>query len=200
MTDSQGEVARLLPARRGHFLLESGHHGDLWLDLETLCLDPAPVRALARRLGDRLRRHRPEMVCGPLVEGAFVGLMTAEHLALPFTYAEPRRAASEGLFPVAYRLPPALRARVEGRRVAVVNDVVNAGSAVRGTLSDLRACGAHPVVIGTLAVLGSAAQRLAHDEDVALEHLAALANAIWTPEDCPLCARGLPLSAPAAAP
>jgi hypothetical protein len=23
-----------LPARRGHFALESGHHGELWLELE----------------------------------------------------------------------------------------------------------------------------------------------------------------------
>jgi len=27
-------VLELLSARRGHFLLESGHHGDLWFDLE----------------------------------------------------------------------------------------------------------------------------------------------------------------------
>jgi hypothetical protein len=28
-------VLELLSARNGHFLLESGHHGDLWLDLES---------------------------------------------------------------------------------------------------------------------------------------------------------------------
>lgn len=27
----------------GHFLLESGHHGDLWLDLELLCLRPRQI-------------------------------------------------------------------------------------------------------------------------------------------------------------
>jgi hypothetical protein len=39
---------------------------------------------------------------------------------------------------VKYRIPPALRSQVRGKRVAIVNDVINAGSAVRGTFLDLR--------------------------------------------------------------
>ena len=31
------DLIDLIPARGGHFLLESGHHGELWLDLELLC-------------------------------------------------------------------------------------------------------------------------------------------------------------------
>ena len=38
----QEDVLRPVPARRGHFLLESGHQGDRWLDLELLCLRPEP--------------------------------------------------------------------------------------------------------------------------------------------------------------
>jgi orotate phosphoribosyltransferase len=83
---------------------------------------------------------------------------------------------------------------VQGRRVAVVNDVINAGSAVRGTLADLVQCGAVPVVVGTLAVLGTAAPRLAAAAGVALETLATLPSEIWTPADCPLCARDVPLA------
>ena len=67
------------------------------------------------------------------------------------------------------------------------------GSAVRGSRADLKACGAAPVVIGTLAVLGQSAARLAAVENVALETIAALPNEIWTPLNCPLCARGVPL-------
>lgn len=43
-------VLKLLSARKGHFLLESGHHGDLWLDLESLCLHPRRVQAVAAEL------------------------------------------------------------------------------------------------------------------------------------------------------
>lgn len=187
-------VAPLLPRRTGHFRLESGHHGDLWLDLERLCLRPEPVRRLAGELARRLARHRVEAVCGPLVEGAFVALFAAAELGVPFTYSEllPERT-SDSLFPARYRIPQALRAELAGKRVAIVNDVVNAGSAVRATLADLERCGARPVAIGTLAVLGKKAAELAAGANLALETLAELPNAIWTPAECPLCARGVPL-------
>jgi orotate phosphoribosyltransferase len=175
--------------------LESGHHGDLWLDLERLCLHPAPIRRLAIELAGRLRAHGAELVCGPLIEGAFVAAMVAEALDLPFTYAE-RLARDEGggPFPYRYRVPGALRPLVAGKRVAIVNDVVNAGSAVRGTLADLRDAGAAPIAIGTLAVLGTAAARLAADNGLALETLAMVPNQIWWPAQCPQCAQGLPLT------
>ncbi len=189
------EVMALVPARRGHFLFESGHHGALWLDLELLCLAPEPVRGLAGRLAARLRAHSVEAVCGPLVEGAFVALMVASALGVPFTYSERfPNPDSRDLFPGDYRVPRALRAKVRGRQVAIVNDVINAGSAVRATLRDLGACGARVTAIGTLLVLGPSAGRIAADSGVALETLASLPNDIWTPGECPMCARGLPLA------
>jgi orotate phosphoribosyltransferase len=190
------EVVKLLPARGGHFRLESGHHGDLWLDLPRLCVRPASVRRLAARLAAAIARHRIEVVCAPLVEGAFVGLHVAESLDVGFTYAEPRVVRSGGLFPVAYQVPAGLRAELAGRRVAVVNDVINAGSAVRGTLADIAACGGQAVVVAALAVLGDPAARLAAEAGVALERLVALPNEVWTPERCPLCARGVPCEEP----
>src|SRR5262245_1161700 len=78
-----------LPTRRGHFLLESGHHGDVWLDLELLFLRPDRVRPFAQELATRLEKHRVDVICGPLVEGAFLGLMVASEMGLPFTYSQP---------------------------------------------------------------------------------------------------------------
>lgn len=189
------DVIALMPARRGHFLLESGHHGDLWLDLELLCVNPDPVRRLAARVAARLAPYAIEVVCGPLVEGAFVALMVAAELGVPFSYSERfPRPERGGLFPVDYRVPRTLRARVRDKRMAIVNDVINAGSAVRGTLADLEACAARPVAIGTLLVLGPSASRIAADRGVALETLASLPNNLWTPAECPLCVRGVPLA------
>jgi len=190
----QERVARLLPSREGHFVFESGHHGQVWLDLERLFLHPDRVRPLAEGLADRLREHRLEAVCGPLVEGAFVGLMVASSLHLPFTYSEPvRDERATGLFPVSYPIPKPLQPELHGKRVAIVNDVINAGSAVRGTLASLKQCGAQPVVVGTLAVYGPAASELAATHDVALVTLASFPSRIWEPSRCPLCANGVPL-------
>jgi orotate phosphoribosyltransferase len=190
----QDQVSRLLSRREGHFALESGPHGVLWLDLERLLLHPEQVRPLACTLAERLAPHGVDAVCGPLVEGAFVGLLVASALGVPFSYSERRmHPGAQGLFPVDYRIPDPLRPEVGGKRVAVVNDVINAGSAVRGTLDDLAACGAAPVAVGTLAILGRAAHDLAAERGLALETLASFPNEIWEPAACPLCAEGVPL-------
>jgi len=133
-------VLQSLPLRTGHFRYESGHHGAVWLDLELLCLHPEPIRVLAGRLASALPSYHVETVCGPLVEGAFVALMVASALDVPFTYAE---------------------------RIAA-----------------------------TLAVLGDAADRLAASAGVPLEALERVPNELWTPADCPRCARGMPLTDP----
>jgi len=197
MTDLAEAVTRLLSARRGHYPLESGHHGDLWLDLELLCVRPGPVRRLAAELSARLREHHVEAVCGPLIEGAFVASMVAEEMDVPFTYAEGRPdVETKELFPVRYAVPKALRSKLNGLRVAVVNDVINAGSAVRGTVTDLASCGATVVALASLAVLGQAAARFAKETGVPLVTLATLPNQIWRPTECALCARGVPLNQP----
>src|SRR4029077_10438433 len=119
----------LAQGRQGHFRLESGHHGDLWFQLETLCLHSRDIPPFAAQLAAQLAKYEIEVVCGPLVEGAFVGLLVSLELVCEFVYAERfADAAREGLFPVEYRLPNALQLAVKDKRVVIVNDVINAGS------------------------------------------------------------------------
>jgi orotate phosphoribosyltransferase len=187
-------LIELIPARRGHFLLESGHHGDLWLDLEVLCLRPRIFEPSVAALAAQLAPFDVEIVCGPLNEGAFIALLVAQRMDVAFCYAERIVAPSAAdLFPVAYRLPPLLREQVRGRRVAIVDDVTNAGSAVRGTYVELRACQAIPVAIASLVMLGDAMAQFAADVAIPLISLTAVANQVWTPSECPLCATGIPL-------
>jgi len=190
----QEQLVSMLAAKHGHFALESGHHGNLWLDLEPMFLRPNELHPFVEELARRLSRHEFEAVCGPLIGGAFVAQSIASLLEVEFYFTEeskdPRR---EGLFPVAYRLPNSLRARIRGQRVAIVNDVINAGSAVRGTIADLDACGASIVAIGTLVVLGGAAAQIAADQNVPLDYVASLPNPLWVPAECPLCAAGVPV-------
>ena len=188
------EIIGLLPAQQGHFRFESGHHGTRWLDVERLYLHPQPIQRLAVLLAERIAKYDVQVVCGPLVEGAFVALTVASELGVPFTYAERfDDRTSAALFPVQYRLPRALRIEVRGKRVGIVNDIINAGSAVRGAYQDLVACGAQPVALGALLVLGPSAATFAADHGLALEALASLPTELWAPDECPLCARGVPV-------
>jgi orotate phosphoribosyltransferase len=196
------QAVNALPGRIGHFRLESGHHSDLWLDLQRLCSRPEFIRPRAVEVARRLARYDADVVCGPLVEGAFVALLVALELGATYCYTEPFRPSSgagDALFPVKYRLPASLARSVEGKRVAIVNDVIGAGSALLGTLSDLSANGASVVAIGTLAVMGTSAAAIAERHGLALETLATFPTTIFTPDLCPLCRSGVPLEDPATA-
>jgi orotate phosphoribosyltransferase len=187
----EGGLTALLSGRDGHFLLESGHHGDLWLDLDALFLRPARLSPFVDELAGRFFGHGVVAVCGPLTGGAFVAQAVAATLDARFFYAD-RLAGPAG---VEYRIPAGLRPHLSGCRVAVVDDVLNAGSAVRGTVTDVRRCDALPVAIGALVVLGNPASALASEMGVALERIARLESHLWAPGDCPLCASGAVLEA-----
>jgi orotate phosphoribosyltransferase len=125
--------------------------------------------------------------------------MVATALDIEFYFTEPALGPQcDGLFPVKYRLPSPMRALITGKRVAIANDVVNAGSAVRGTYQDLKSYGAKPIVVGTLAILGTAALSYFAERGVPLESLAQLPNDLWLPQECPFCASGEPLDNPEA--
>ncbi len=118
----------------------------------------------------------------------------ALQLDIQFVYSERFvRPTPDGLFPAGYRVPAPLRAGLRGKRVAIVNDVTNAGSAVIGTFADLEECGANVVAISSLLVLGSAAARFAASKNVPLHTIATLPNNLWSASECPLCKSGMPL-------
>jgi orotate phosphoribosyltransferase len=126
-------------------------------------------------LADLLRPYEPEVVCGPLTGGAYVAYAVAAALDVDFTWSS----------------PPAYRTAVDGRRVAIVDDAINAGSAVAATARGLPDI----VAVGALLTLGAAPATIA---GAPVERLVTLPSALWPAPACPLCATGSPLDDPPA--
>lgn len=190
----QSEFLNLLAAREGHFRYESGYHSDLWLDLDLLFLRPRAVQPFVSELAKKLAVFNVQAVCGPLVGGAMVAQMIAAELDIECFYtARFVRPQPVGLYPVEYRLPEGLRPAIRGKDVAILDDVISAGSAVRGTLIDLRAYGIVSVVAGALLVLGDSAPKFFAEQNIPLVYTAARASNLWLPSECPLCAAQVPL-------
>jgi orotate phosphoribosyltransferase len=195
MPNPPDDVLALMSARTGHFALESGHHGELWLELDALFWEPAALEPAAGQLAELIRPHEPDVVCGPLVGGAFLSQLVATRLGSRFCHTE-RASTGDGLYAATYRLPDALATRLTGLRVAIVDDVVNAGSAVRATLAALAQAGARPVALGALLALGTTPAAVAASAGLPLEAVATRENEIWAPERCPRCANGELLQTP----
>jgi len=186
----------LVARNEGHFRLESGYHTDQWLELDQLFRRPAPLRPFIDELAGRIAAHGVDVVCGPLTGGAFLAALLAAALGVEFAFSERVMSDRAGLFPIDYRIAPALRATIRGHRVAIVDDAISAGSAMKGTYGDVEACGATPVVIGALLVMGTAGPQFAAAKGIPLECLADLPLNMWLPEACPLCAAGIALATP----
>lgn len=177
--------------RTGHFAYESGHHGDTWLDLDRLFVDQRRLSALGTAVAARLAPHRAEVVCGPALGGALLGQWVAHHLDLPFVHAE--RDPPTATAPVAYRIPDGLADVVRGRRVAVVDDAVNAGSATSATVAEVARLGGEATVAASIFLRVPGGPELLASHGLAAEYLMGVPFAIWEPADCPLCRTGAPL-------
>ncbi len=193
MTASDDPLASIA-SRRGHYALESGLHGDLWLDLDALFVEPRTLASAVTALADRLQAHGVTAVCGPLVGGAFLAQRLAEKLGIAFAYTE-RVAGSSGdaLFAARYRLPAGLVERLRGRRIALVDDVMSAGSSLRATHDALVALGLRPVVVVTLAILGTRGEAWFGTQGLPVETLTRRSYDAWEPAECPQCLAGVPL-------
>jgi orotate phosphoribosyltransferase len=190
------DVLSALPAREGHFVMESGYHTNRWFSLDALFVHPPALTPLITALAGRLRPYGVSAVCGPLVGGAFVAQALATDLGVDFYFAEPVIERAEGaseLFTAEYRLPDGLKASARGARVAVVDDMISAGSSVRATASALVEAGASVAVIGTLMTLGSVGLDHFAEAGMPVETLSRGDFAMWTPDACPLCQAGTPL-------
>jgi orotate phosphoribosyltransferase len=181
-----------VPIQRGHFVLESGLHTDVWLELDALFVDPANLAPHLDALADQLRPHAITAVCGPLVGGALVAQSIATRLNVSFYFTErcAERWSSE-LFGAAYRLPAAIRPLASRERFAVVDDAISAGSSTRATIGELNTLGAQIVVVGALLLLGDRGERYFTDRSIPVVASAREELALWEPDRCPLCQAGL---------
>ena len=191
---SSEQLVSLLSGRRGHFAMESGYHSQHWYQLDRLMAQREQLRPFVAELARRLAKHEIQVICGPVTGGAQLAEMIGLELGLPWVIAERfETPAATGLFPIRYTIPAAQRKLIRGQRVAIVDDAVSAGSAVRGTYADVLACGGRPVAVGALFVFGDAAAEFAAWHHLQLEGIAPLPLGIWRPEECPLCREGLPV-------
>jgi orotate phosphoribosyltransferase len=180
-----------LPAREGHFLLESGYHTDLWLTLDAIFVDPAAIAPLVDALAAKLRAYEPTAICGSLLGGAFLAQALSRAMDVRFYFTEPASTASSaGLVTAEYRLPAELAHRIRGERVAVVDDVISAGSSARATVAAATNAGASIAVVGSLVILGDNGAAHFAAERIPLETLSRRAFNLWKPADCPLCRTG----------
>jgi orotate phosphoribosyltransferase len=172
-----GGLLDLIPAHHGHFAYTSGDHGDLWLDLDALFAHPRSLRPYVTALADLLPPC--DVVSGPLTGGAYLAHALSDTLDAGFAWTQGRTLTGE----------------VTDRRVAIVDDAINAGSAVSAAAEAIATGGGQVVAVTALLTLGAAPGTVA---GVPVQSLVTVASQLWPASTCPPCAAGAPLSVPPA--
>lgn len=169
--------------REGHFLLTSGRHSPVFFLLAQAFQWPHLAEALGCTLAAAFSGLGVEAVVGPAMGGVILAHEVARSLGCRSLYAE---KVEGGM---------ALRRGfgvVRGERVLVVEDAVTTGGSASRVLELVQAAGAVPVGVGAVV------DRRPPGVSFPLPFRALLRVDVpaYVPEECPLCAAGVPLVAP----
>ncbi len=171
----------------GHFRLSSGLHSPGYLQCALVLQHPDRAEQLGRALASRTADLRPTVVLSPALGGVVIGHETARALGIRAIFAE--------------RVDGALMLRrgftlSEGDRVLVVEDVVTTGGSTKETMQVARAAGGQ--VVGAASIVDRSAGGVVFD--VPYCSLVDIELATYEPDQCPLCASGLPVVKPGSRP
>lgn len=173
--------------KSGHFLLASGRHSDRYVEKFDLLRRPTATeeacRSLIALLGDLAE---VDLVVGPTTGGILLAFEFGRQLKLPTAYAERESDGSN------YRVFKRGTVISPGARVLLVDDILTTGGSVRQTLDALAVWETEVKAVAVLVDRSGGSV----DFGVPLVSLASLSIATWLPEDCPMCAKGVPLSKP----
>jgi orotate phosphoribosyltransferase len=167
----------------GHFRLTSGLHSPGYLQCALVLQHPQQAEALGTALAKRTRDLRPTAVLSPALGGVIIGHEVGRALGIRAMFAERQDGA------LTLRRGFMLG---ETDRVLVVEDVMTTGGSTRETVQVARAAGAH--VVGAASIVDRGALSIVREEDLGLPVASLLRIDLPTyePDQCPLCAQGLP--------
>jgi orotate phosphoribosyltransferase len=168
----------------GHFQLASGRHSGLYVEKFRLLERPPQTDALCRMIADWARPMNPGVVTGPTTGGLLISYEVARHLGLRSIFAEKNEDGSPGRsFQRGFEIAP-------GERVLVVDDVLTTGGSIRDVIDAVRA--ANGQLIGVAVIIDRSAGKV--DFGVPFFGCLTLDLPTYTPDECPLCAGGVPLT------
>lgn len=168
---------------KGHFRLTSGKHSNQYMQCAKVLQYPQHAARLGEELAQAWRDQEIDVVIGPAMGGILVAHEVGRALGTKVLFTE----RENGVMTLrrGFELNP-------GEKVLVVEDVITTGGSVKEVLEVVRKLGAEPVGVGVIV------DRSGGKADFGLPHVSLLKIQIETfePEDCPLCAEGIPAIKP----
>ncbi len=169
---------------KGHFLLTSGLHSPVYWEKFRVLQSPDYTEQLCRLITAHFIKQEIQVVAGPTTGGIILAYEVAKQLGVHGIFAE--REGSTGR---AFRRGFSIKT---GERVLIVDDILTTGSSIREVLTAVTDRGG--IVVGIGVLVDRSEQKI--DFGVPLFSCYRSTTPTHTPQDCPLCARQIPLTKP----
>jgi len=167
----------------GHFVLRSGLHSGRFFQAALLLQYPEMAERYCSALAGKFSGSGIEAVISPAVGGLIVGHEVAKALGVRAIFAD--KQDGELVLKRGFSIKP-------GEKVLVAEDVVTRGGRVQQTVDLVRSFGGE--VAGIAVVVDRSGGNASFD--VPFESMAKLELETFQPDDCPLCAKGVPIEKP----
>ena len=168
---------------KGHFLLTSGLHSPAYWEKFRILQFPGYTEQLCRMIADHFRRENVQVVAGPTTGGIILAFEVARQLGVRGIFAE--KEDEERSFRRGFSVDP-------GERVLIVDDILTTGSSIHEVIAAVNKLDGNIVGIGVLVDRSGQAP----DFGFPLFSCHRAATVTYRPEECPLCAAGVPLVKP----
>ena len=168
----------------GHFGLTSGNHSPIYLQCALILQYPDVARDFGGRLAGMVGEEI-DLVISPAVGGIVIGQEVAFHLGTRAIFSE--RVDGKMTLRRGFAIRP-------GERVLAVEDVVTTGGSVREA-ADLAVDGGGELV-ATASLVHRYADKPVNPTDQPHHALLKVHAPAYTPDQCPLCADGVPVGKP----
>jgi orotate phosphoribosyltransferase len=177
---------------QGHFRLTSGLHSSEYLQCALVLRHPTAAEKLGRLLAAEIRSLVAEpinLVVSPALGGLIIGHEVARALGTPFLFTERDAETKKMSLRRGFAVAP-------GQTAVVIEDVITTGGSTQDVVEVLRAAGARVLAAGSII------DRSGGHADVGVPRvaLATMQVAAHYPEQCPLCAQGIPVVKPGSRP
>ena len=166
----------------GHFLLTSGLHSPHYVEKFNVLQHPAYTAQLCAAMAEKFKGANIETVVGPVTGGILLAHETGKALGTRAIFTE--RVDGK----MTFRRGFSLRA---GERVLIVEDIVTTGGSIKEVIEVVKAAGAVPVAVSMLVDRSGGK---ADFGDVPSTAPLTMDVETYSPDTCPLCAKGVPMT------
>lgn len=168
----------------GHFLLASGLHSPTYWEKFRVLQYPDYVEQLCRKISSHFQKQKVQVVAGPTTGGIILAFEVARQLGVRGIFAE-KEGAQQRAFRRGFNIN-------SGERVLIVDDILTTGDSIRQVMAAVTKQGG--IVIGIGVLVDRTEQAI--EFGVPLFSCLRSATLTYQPQECPLCAKQIPLVKP----